>query len=108
MTTNCRPGDLAVIVRCHHPENLGAIVLVLRAVELAQAPSEPAWLVRAAGRKLLACGLSGRVEPTDEAKSPDAYLKPLRDQPGEDEVLRKVGLPGDATLKPKPQAEHAR
>lgn len=93
---NCKPGDLAFIVqdepRCGDA-NIGRIVRVL---------DEPApmlsglhnWCVEADSPLLVA-----HVDYKDyqyahhRAWHPDAWLRPIRDQPGEDEMLRITGKP---------------
>lgn len=87
---NCKQGDLAVIVRSY-AGNEGKIV---RCVRLSYAPCLlpggaliercPLWETDAV---LLGC--SGR---SDEFV-PDFQLRPIRDNDGEDEMLRIAGLP---------------
>ena len=84
MKLNCKQGDLAVIVRSH-AGNEGKIVHCLRLVlnERHLFPG-PRWLIdRAVPHSTL--GTTRTVA--------DCALRPLRDNNGEDEVLRLVGLP---------------
>lgn len=107
---NCKPGDLAVVVRSVVPANIGRFVSVVRAVGWLQAEasvridgrtfraSEPGfywWLE--ADRPLLESGL---LRPKTSGLAADDQLRPIRD-PGDDAV--------DETLlrRPVPQKEHA-
>lgn len=85
MKLNCRPGDLAVIVRST-AGNEGTIVHCVRL------EPQPWWAIIEGPRWLI------------ESPVPDTYgmpirsvadfaLRPLRDSDGEDEVLRLVGSP---------------
>lgn len=49
---NCKAGDLAIIVNCLHPENLGAIVEVLSLATAAPDIALPHWHVKSVGRPL--------------------------------------------------------
>jgi hypothetical protein len=77
---NCKPGDMAIYVGpCN--EALGAIVMIVCAD-----PNWPsAWIhtpeVEVKGR----CSSSAW----------DKNLRPIRDQPGDDEMLRITGLPSE-------------
>lgn len=81
---NCRPGDLALIVRSRFGCNLGRIVQVLRAARPCPHASGAVWTVRSAGRPL-ACQMwlgdievVGQVEPRMECDIDDADLRPIR------------------------------
>lgn len=106
---NCKPGDIAIVVRSAKPENIGALVRVLRrffapvsvgcayeafgAKWLANEES-PMWVVEAIGRPLV-CSHSQqtlRIRPWA-----DYGLRPIRD-PGDDavdEMLRIAGRPDE-------------
>jgi hypothetical protein len=78
---NCKPGDLAVIVRAYRfPELVGRIVTCVR---LTPHPSKlPVWET---------------AEPLPESNwIHDDQLRPIRDNDGEDEMLRIVGKPETA------------
>lgn len=87
---NCKPGDLAVIVR----STCGNEGKIVRCVSLFFHPgflqpdfsivAGPAWVVEPP-----VVGWCGDVLPGVR----DALLRPLRDSDGEDEVLRMVGRP---------------
>jgi hypothetical protein len=83
---NCKPGDLAVVVRCDVPEVVG---LFVRCVRLDYWGGEPFWY------------LDRRVIHNDPRYQHDAVfdcnLRPIRDQDGEDEMLRIAGLPKEVT-----------
>jgi hypothetical protein len=49
---NCRKGDLAVIVRATHPENIGALVEVIAEGIVGGRVTRPHWRVRAVDRYL--------------------------------------------------------
>ncbi len=75
---NCKPGDLAVIIRAEPGDGwLGRIVTVLH---LYEGPSlSPAWVC-------------DQVPPGFRAIK-DSALRPIRDNDGEDEMLRIAGKP---------------
>lgn len=83
---NCKPGDIAVIVRSA-AGNEGAIVtcieLIPRPVWFMDSMPGPTWRVDKV--------LRGVIFPTDVVA--DCQLRPLRDSDGEDEVLRIAGRP---------------
>ncbi len=99
---NCKPDDLAVIVRDDFPENIGALVHVLRPAGEAFNFSTPTgsdvgfeWEVMPS-RCLRAWNddfTSSPSEPGEPVAFPDSCLRPLRDNPGEDETLSWAGLP---------------
>jgi hypothetical protein len=86
---NCKPGDLAVVVRSKTPANMGKIVRVVQPYEPGQSGivlrdfDGFVWLCDTAGSDLVwdsawGCGLEYRRS----GPVPDACLRPLR--PGED------------------------
>lgn len=103
---NCKPGDIAIIVRSKFaPQLLGRIVEVLHA-----APSEGGFCLpngqrhvslQGGLRHYWVCKFQSPIEAPGEfmpittvyAPAPDDCLRPIRDQPGEDETLRIAGLP---------------
>ena len=90
---NCRPGDMAVIVRSSRQENIGAFVEVLRPsrgnglaagtvlVECGTLWTRTddvfTWVVRATGRKLVA---SNGAFLSEERPYADRSLRPIRPQ----------------------------
>lgn len=95
---NCKKGDLAVIVRSM-AGNEGRIVQCLRIAtdaELSEANiytglPHPFWVTD----KQLPCAFSfgGHSSGVSHAFIPDAWLRPIRDSDGTDEMLRIAGLP---------------
>jgi hypothetical protein len=86
---NCKPGDLAVIVRAVHPENVGCLVHVLgpsgenAAKNLTHHRGEVLWLVQAQRPLRTTFYLAGvpvDVKPTDTTNMPDSHLRPIRPQ----------------------------
>ena len=101
---NCKPGDLAVIVRAViHPENIGAIVHVVRRVVAGEQVGQyvltgsggQSWFVSSRGRPLLWKLDSGETVYVAERFIGDEFLRPIRDQDGEDETLTWAGKPSD-------------
>lgn len=90
MALNCKIGDLAIIVVDEEGSDLGKIV---RVVELGDdwsyfGDTRHHWACDTLGQKL------ATSTPLDEFSDgvelidiPDAYLRPLRDEEGEDETL---------------------
>lgn len=80
---NCKPGDLAVVVKthCEAMDLLGKVILV-GAAEPAMAL--PHWRA-----------VPPVIDPKDgkEWVFADMQLRPIRDQDGEDETLQWAGLP---------------
>lgn len=97
---NCKPGDLAIFVRSKTGLNLGRIVRCIELVGVGQQtydgevlifenPNAVVWRIeqpiplrRRGGDRIIMVPFA-----TDE------NLRPLRDNPGEDEILRIAGLP---------------
>jgi hypothetical protein len=82
---NCKPGDLAVIVRARlAPPLLGRLVKCI-------APrDDDAWWVDIP----LTCPVTGETWFSVY----DRALRPIRDQDGEDEILRIAGKPQEVTV----------
>ncbi len=91
---NCKQGDLAMIVysKCS-PELIGSIV---RCVRFEPGPTgKPAWRI---DRKLHS-GKQVRPGLTVEGDWwEDSTLRPIRDQPGEDETLTWAPVPSTVEL----------
>lgn len=85
---NCRPGDLAVIVRATRIENLGKIVRCIRlhtdplrdadGMRWRMAQAEPRWVIDPPIRN---------TEGVRMLTAPDSALRPIRDNDGTDETL---------------------
>lgn len=87
---NCRPGDLAVIVRSKYtPQAVGRIVTCVR-LKPCPRTGAPAWIidppVRGSYEDPAGCPRSG-------GWFYDECLSPIRDNDGEDETLRIAGKP---------------
>jgi hypothetical protein len=89
---NCKPGDLAVIVSARYSTNIGALVEVLRPyVEGEILPGQiasyytigPTWVVKAVSRPIFV----GIDKHQQIAARADSTLRPIRDNPGQDETL---------------------
>lgn len=96
----CKPGDLAVIISAHNPENVGLIVEVLRrhvpaGGKLSMKRDEPVWDVRCSID--MVWYLTGKKPGTVRAKegpAPDSCLWPIR--PGPKESRKKLDAPAPA------------
>ena len=87
MKLNCKAGDLAVVVR---GGNLGRIVDVQRQ----SVYGEGWWLVKVVGAPVIgSLGSSKRLMSIGSIE--DSRLKPIRDQPGQDETLTWAGKPSE-------------
>jgi hypothetical protein len=87
MRLNCRPGDLAILVRAH-PVASACIGRVVRLVGVTLISGSPAWSYE---------GMPWRGgSPMDRwtwYEIPDAWLRPIRDNDGEDESFRWAPAP---------------
>jgi hypothetical protein len=102
---NCKKGDIAIVV-FSEGVNIGKIVECVRFVPMARFlyPDGShryfdAWeidppLIAESGGTTIGC--------------PDAWLRPIRDSDGTDEILLKAGKPRANDLAPKRQVEFAR
>lgn len=103
---NCKPGDLALVVRKDSP-NYGKLVTVRRQYkgELSpdgrpyEIPIGPAWIADS-------CSVSGLVLLNGDGEQVgvfpwgvfnDSSLPPIRDQDGEDQTLTWAGKPSEVT-----------
>lgn len=97
----CRPGELAVIVRCDYRENLGRLIEVLAPVSVSPggwvtlpngisgfAEQRSDWLCKSIGSAFL---LGGK-KPSLYCLCPDSWLRPIRPDadPVETETEREV------------------
>jgi hypothetical protein len=89
---NCKPGDLAVIIWTKaYPENIGALVRVVR-----ESPNGPnpvhgfQWSCEALHPVRSSRGV---MQPGQEGAMPDKFLRPIRDNDGEDETLTWAAKP---------------
>jgi len=76
---NCKPGDLAVIVRARCPENIGLIVVILSEWELDEVDGF-SWLTESSYPTPTVWCDDGEPAGMDrQAFVPDAWMRPLRD-----------------------------
>lgn len=110
MKLNCEVGDLAVIVSDHkqHPGTAGLLCDVLYqsphgdfdlpdGVPTRSTCSGPAWVIKL-HRPVQVLWRDGVMRPASYASCPDAKLRPIRDQPGEDESLSWADVPTKETV----------
>lgn len=102
MALNCKPGDLAIIVGARYShELLGHIVEVVGpwVNKINKAKSSFAWEVRYPdGRLILASFNFGEVKRLMPSRAvSDEFLRPLRDNPGQDETLQWAPVPHKET-----------
>jgi len=98
---NSSAGDLAIAIKAHNPSNIGSIVKVL--------PKHPnqyiipdeigqfIWMVE--GSHLLTYTKGGRTYRQKRGAVPDPYLKPIKGQPSNDQLVN--GQPEPIEHKPK-------
>jgi hypothetical protein len=95
---NCRPGDLAIVVRSRIASNLGKIVHVVGRFEngdshiISLDTEDVIWLCRTEGSDLRWSGALGiETIRDDEGPIPDSCLRALRPGTESDDVARQVG-----------------
>ena len=88
MKLNCKPGDLAVIVMSQDSRNIGKLITVKRKYE--RETKMFSWWVCCSSEVF---GIARDFGPNEEFGIYDAYLRPIRDQPGADETLQWAGVP---------------
>jgi len=88
MKLNCKVGDLAVVI---NGENAGRIVKVV----LPSKRQANWWLVDVIGSEGVGFDLDGNRAKSNIGHIADKRLRPIRDQPGDDETLAWAGLPHD-------------
>lgn len=101
---NCRPGDLAFIVSADSVvgrRHIGKIVLVLKKAalgryrdELFETVGRSDWFIDFCSGAALVPLLDGGTRLAKTGIIRDENLRPIRDQPGDDEALTWTGLPG--------------
>lgn len=85
---NCKPGDLAVIVRSTDGQAVGRFVECLQ-MDGNHSEFGPIWRVRTEGRGIVT--IHGTLAIV--LHMPDAWLRPIRPDEGEDETLTWAGKP---------------
>jgi hypothetical protein len=87
---NCKPGDLAIVVRDEFEQNIGRIVKVLRESDV----DVGAWLCRAVGDPMLIMSRRTEVPYIDhEGDAYDSDLLPISGLPVDDEVTEDLKEP---------------
>lgn len=93
---NCKPGDLAVVIRASLAENIGRLCRVQK--RCADIDGQAIWLVDF-GKPIRCARIRDRayVPGSEELRAqtgcPDSWLRPIRDNDGEDQTLQWAGLP---------------
>ncbi|MBR8147051.1 hypothetical protein [Burkholderia vietnamiensis] len=88
---NCKPGDLAIIVKAMCPENVGRIVVVLPQSEMGVFGLE--WNTQGRGPVMKQSRLTGLIVGSEIANDgwvPDAWLRPVSGLPITDDVEDEV------------------
>lgn len=112
MKTRCKPGDIAVFI---NQRNLGKLVAVIRPYEIGTVVTDckwsnesrpgPMWVVESIGGPIQVLdGDSDAMVPYTIAATSDSCLRPLREGPGQDEMLRLTGKPKDKPVVAKKRA----
>jgi hypothetical protein len=98
---NCSAGDLAIAIKAHNPSNIGSIVTVLRKHPnqyiIPDEIGQFIWMVE--GSHLLTYTKGGRTYRQKRGAVPDSYLKPIKGQPSNDQLV--TGQPEPIEDKPK-------
>lgn len=110
---NCKQGDFAYVKWAGRtPEVVGRFVTVVRPllksenflalggrVFICDAPTEPAWVIESETASPLPWrDYDGTLHWCKQRAIYDSCLRPIRDQPGEDEMLTRVGKPRGSAL----------
>lgn len=96
---NCKPGDLAFVVQSMFPGNIGSVVLVIAPGQTypERGDGRYTWHCKPQGTRTFLCEFEDGVFPLDEFDDScdiaDADLRPIRNEPGTDEILRIAGHP---------------
>ena len=84
---NCKPGDLAVVITAHNPENIGTILRVIKKhhnpTALVDFKGSHIWMAEAPRPMLYDVG--GKMVRRRKCAVPDAILRPIRGLPAADE-----------------------
>ena len=86
---NCIAGDLAIAIKAHNPSNIGSIVKVLRKHPnqyiIPDEIGQFIWMVE--GSHLLTYTKGSRIYRQKRGAVPDSYLKPIKGQPSNDQLV---------------------
>ena len=98
---NCSAGDLAIAIKAHNPSNIGNIVKVIRKHPnqyiIPDEIGQFIWMVE--GSHLLTYTKGNRIFRMRRGAVPDSYLKPIKGQPSNDQLV--TGQPEPIEDKPK-------
>ena len=90
--SNCKPGDLAIVVQAYNACNVGTIVKVLRLngdqSALCTPGADVIWLAEAA--HLLTYDYGGVLKTERTGPVPDSYLRPIRGNSKNEEGLTET------------------
>ena len=88
---NCKPGDLAVIIKTDYPVNLGKIVQCLEHV--IDFEGEDAWVCVTSGSPCFGIDWTTNEERFDRiTECPDAWLRPIRGNEEPTEETKELEL----------------
>jgi hypothetical protein len=88
---NCKPGDLAILVRARRKSLQPLVGQIHRCHEVTHPPGcEPHWRFDP----------PLRLPSGEKVAWGDSSLRPIRDQPGEDETLQWAPVPGQKVEVP--------
>ena len=103
---NCSAGDLAIAIKAHNPSNIGSIVKVLRKHPnqyiIPDEIGQFIWMVE--GSHLLTYTKGGRTYRQKRGAVPDSYLKPIKGQPSNDQLVTSQPL----QFEDKPKQKHSK
>ena len=76
----CKPGDLAIVIHAHNPQNLGTIVHIidLHQDQLTIACPKGDTIWRARGTRPMVYDLNGEIRRRRVGPVPDSQLQPIR------------------------------
>ena len=98
---NCSAADLAIAIKAHNPSNIGSIVKVFgkhpNQYIIPDEIGQFIWMVEAS--HLLTYTKGGRTYRQKRGAVPDSYLKPIKGQPSNDQLV--TGQPEPIEDKPK-------
>jgi hypothetical protein len=98
---NCSADDLAIAIKAHNPSNIGSIVKVLRKHPnqyiIQDEIGQFIWMVE--GSHLLTYSKGSRIYRQKRGAVPDSYLKPIKGQPSNYQLV--TGQPQEIEEKPK-------
>ena len=89
----CKPGDLAIIIHAHNPQNLGTIVRIidLHPDQLSMACPKGDTIWRASGPRPMLYDINGIIKRRRIGPVPDSQLQPIRGgKSSKSTVRRKV------------------